>query len=151
MRTSFKICLFTVLPLFCFYLSCKKEAPPISPIPIIEFVDIFPKKVKAYQDSITIRIKYQDGDGDLGENNPTVKNCYVTDNRISIEYPFRIKQLAPNGAEIAIRGEIDIVIANTGFADDANATEEVTYVIYMEDRAKNKSNIIATLPITVEK
>jgi hypothetical protein len=137
---------------FFFLFSCKKEEiPPISVIPAIEFVDIFPKVVKAYQDSITIRIKYTDGDGDLGENSPIVKNCFVTDNRVSIEYEYRIKQLAPDNTNIAIQGELDIVIANTGLVDDTKTSEEITYILYMEDRAKNKSNIIATLPIKVEK
>jgi hypothetical protein len=151
MRTTFKTCILVTMPFLLFIFSCKKETPPISVIPEIEFMDIFPKKVKAYQDSITIRIKYKDGDGDLGENSPIVKNCYVTDSRVSIEYPFRIKQLAPDNTEIAIQGELDIVIANTGLVNDMHATEEITYVLYVEDRAKNKSNIIATLPITVEK
>jgi hypothetical protein len=151
MKNLFKYYVLLFIPFLLIIFSCKKEIAPISVIPEIEFVDIFPKKVKAYQDSITIRIKYKDGDGDLGENNPTVKNCFVSDSRVSIEYPFRIKQLAPDNTQIAIQGELDIVIANTGLINDMHATEEVTYVISMEDRAKNKSNIIATLPITVEK
>jgi hypothetical protein len=148
MKSIYLLSFFAISLIF----SCKKEEiAPISVIPAIEFVDIFPKVVKAYQDSITIRIKYTDGDGDLGENSPVVKNCFVTDNRVSIEYAYRIKQLAPDNSKIAIQGEIDIVIANTGLIDDTKTSEEITYVLFMEDRAKNKSNIIATLPIKVEK
>jgi hypothetical protein len=148
MKSTYFVLFFAIFLLF----SCKKEEiPPISVIPAIEFVDIFPKVVKAYQDSITIRIKYTDGDGDLGENSPTVKNCFVTDNRVSIEYEYRIKQLAPDNTNIAIQGELDIVIANTGLVDDTKTSEEITYILHLEDRAKNKSNIIATLPIKVEK
>jgi hypothetical protein len=148
MKSAYSLFIFAFLLLF----SCKKEEiVPISVIPAIEFVDIFPKVVKAYQDSITIRIKYTDGDGDLGENNPIVKNCFITDNRVSIEYAYRIKQLAPDNTNISIQGELDIVIANTGLVDDTKISEEITYILNVFDRAGNKSNIIATLPIKVEK
>jgi hypothetical protein len=44
----------------------------------------------------TISISYEDGNGDLGENNANVTNLFITDNRVGIEYPYRINQLGPN-------------------------------------------------------
>ncbi|MBC7766297.1 MAG: DUF4330 family protein, partial [Hyphomonadaceae bacterium] len=49
--------------------------------PSIEFVSMTPNPAVKYQDEIRITIKYIDGDGDLGENIPDVKNLFVTDNR----------------------------------------------------------------------
>ncbi|MBT6808000.1 MAG: hypothetical protein HOA52_00745, partial [Flavobacteriales bacterium] len=91
--------IYILLPLVLF--SCKKEEA-FSPIPEIEFISIFPTNAQEYTDEIKITIKYTDEDGDLGENNPDVKNMFVKDVRNGIQYEYRIPQLAPDNAEIHI-------------------------------------------------
>lgn len=136
--------------LLVFFIGCKKEEP-ISKVPSIKFVSITPEVAKKYQDEIKIRIEYTDGDGDLGENTPDVKNLFCTDNRNNVRYEFRIKQLAPDNASIAITGQLTLDLPPQGFIDDNQITETVTYSIFVKDRAGNQSNTIETTPLTINK
>ena len=71
------------------FVACTKETiteketvttiASISDTPNIEFVKLSPETAIQYADEITLTIKYIDGNGDLGENDPDVKNLYVTD------------------------------------------------------------------------
>ena len=134
--------------LLIFLFSCKKENP-ISDIPEIEFISISPTIVQEFSDEIIITISYFDANGDLGENDPNVKNLFVKDNRNEIEYAFRIPELTPTGNEIAIQGNFDIKISGTGITDESSS-QKVDYDIYVEDRAANKSNTITTSSITIQ-
>lgn len=129
-------------------VSCGKDKPMYSDIPSITRVDVHPSLVNAYKDSIEFIVSYEDGDGDLGENDPSVSNLYLVDNRIGITYPFRIPQLAPDGSKLIIRGSLSVVLNNTGITD-GSSSQTVTYSIYMKDRAGNTSNTVTTNAITV--
>jgi hypothetical protein len=131
-------------------ISCKKEVVEVPPQPFIEFVDIFPKEVKQNSDEILITIKYRDGDGDLGDNNPDVKNVYVKDLRNDLFYTFRLKQLAPDDAGIAITGKININMGSTIMVSNADV-EYAKFGLFVTDRAGNASNIIVTDSIIVKK
>ena len=78
----------------------------VSKIPYIEFVRVSPKQVQAFEDNLIFTIFYQDGDGDLGENNPDLHNLFLKDNRNDIVYEYRIEQLAPDGANITIQEKL---------------------------------------------
>lgn len=133
-----------------FFSGCKKEEP-ISNVPSIKFISMTPNPAVKYQDEITITIEYTDGDGDLGENTPDVKNLYCTDSRNNVTYEFRIKQLAPDNANIIINGRLVFDLAPQGFVDDNNTTETTTYSIYLKDRAGNQSNTVQTSALTINK
>ena len=127
---------------------CKKEEP-ISEVPAIEFVSITPNPAVKYQDEIKITIKYTDGDGDLGENTPDVKNLFVKDNRNNVTYEFRIPQLAPSDSKIIIQGNQPFNLPPQGFVDDTHTTEAAVYSIYVKDRAGNQSNTVQTPSLTI--
>ncbi len=131
-------------------ISCKKEVVEVSPQPYIEFIDIFPKEVKQNSDEILITIKYRDGDGDLGDNNPDVKNVFLKDLRNSLYYSFRLKQLAPDDAGIAITGKININMGSTIMVSNADQ-EYANFGLFVIDRAGNASNIVVTDSIIVKK
>ena len=140
-----------VLSLFILLgLSCKKENNEWSTTPELEFVSITPTSLIQYSSPLTITIKYKDGDGDLGENNPDAVNTFITDSRNNLTYNFRTRQLAPENATIAISGNLNIEIPSVSFLGDGNS-ETVAYSIYMTDRAGNKSNTITTSGVTVLK
>ena len=128
--------------------SCEKETI-VSEIPEISFVSISPSVIQEFSDDILITIFYIDHNGDLGENNPDVKNLFVNDNRNDIKYNFRIPKLAPPGNNIAIQGNFDIEINGTGITD-GSTSQSVSYSVYVEDRAGNKSNVITTSNIIVQ-
>lgn len=138
--------LYIILLIFLF--SCKKENP-ISEIPEIGFISISPAIVQEFSDEIIITISYFDANGDLGENNPDVKNMFIKDNRNEIRYEYRISELAPNGNNIAIQGNFNVKITGTGITDESSS-QNVDYDIYVKDRAANKSNTITTSSITIQ-
>ena len=127
--------------------ACEKEGI-ISSIPEIEFVSISPTTVQEFSEEINITISYLDDDGDLGENNPDVKNMFVKDLRNGIEYEYRIPQLSPDNSEIQIAGNLEIIINGTGIVG-GGISEKVSFEVYIVDRADNQSNIIETDEIII--
>jgi hypothetical protein len=132
------------------FSGCKKDEP-ISNVPSLKFISITPNPAIKYHDEIKITIEYTDGDGDLGENTPDVKNLFCVDSRNNVIYEFRIPQLAPDNANIIINGQLTFDLAPQGFVDDNNATESATYSVYLKDRAGNQSNTVQTSPLTINK
>ena len=130
-----------------FCIGCGNDQP-VSEIPYIEFVSVNPKQVQAFEDNLIFTIFYQDGDGDLGENNPDLHNLFLKDNRNDIVYEYRIEQLAPDDANITIQGELNIELSGTGITDDSQE-QSATFDIYIVDRAGNNSNTISSSNIIV--
>lgn len=143
--------------------SCKKEDPEpvkttttdttftggenISNIPAITFVSITPATAVEYIDSIAITISYTDGNGDLGENDPNVKNLFMTDSRNNVTYQYRIPQLAPD-TTVTITGNFVIDLPSTAITD-GSTSQQVSYSIYAVDRGGNESNTVTTSAITI--
>lgn len=144
---TFKNLLIPIIALAALLTACEDNSI-ISPVPQIEFVSIAPMSANNF-DSVHIVISYQDGDGDLGENSPGVKNLFVTDSRNAVTYEFRVQELAPAGSNIAIQGNLNIYINAVSVIDTAATSEQVSYSVQMVDRAGNPSNTITTDPITV--
>ena len=130
---------------------CTDEGVEISKSPGIEFISISPQQVVAYKEKVIIRIKYVDGDGDLGENNPDVKNLTVTDSRNQVRFQFRIPELAPQGSEIAITGQLPIEMDGIPLIEGETASEVVSFSVQVTDRLGNQSNIVETSQITVRR
>tara|TARA_B100000768_G_scaffold142155_1_gene133972 strand:+ start:226 stop:657 length:432 start_codon:yes stop_codon:yes gene_type:complete len=128
--------------------ACKKD-DALSLAPTIEYQSISPLTAQEYIDDIIITISYTDEDGDLGENSPDIDNLFIEDSRNGIVYHFRIPQLAPNGYQIDMQGIFNITINGSGITNSSNS-QQVNYVIYVKDRAGNKSNTITTPNITIQ-
>lgn len=120
----------------------------ISEVPEISFESVVPNVVTEYQDSLYFTISYRDGDGDLGQNNTDDDNLFIQDSRNDVTYGFRIQQLAPDNAEIAIQGNINVTLPNTAIIN-GGASESVTYTIWVIDRAGNESNKVSSSTVTV--
>lgn len=119
-------------------------------VPSIELVSMSPTVANEYTDKIIITIRYTDGDGDLGENNASVKNCFVTDNRIGITSSYRIRQLSPDGSSIPIKGSLEIELGGQGITD-GSTQQNATFSLYVTDRAGHSSNKITTGVLTIRK
>lgn len=144
--------------------ACKKEDPaPIitydtlytgSPIasdtPHISFVSISPDSVREYIDSIAIVFAYTDGNGNLGENNTSVKNLFIKDLRNNIIYEYRIPDLSPNQTPVSIQGQFTVLISNTIITDGSQA-QRLSYELYLKDRAGLTSNTITSTEVWVVK
>lgn len=133
------------------FAGCKKDDIDLKdPVPTILSITVTPTNVVEYQDSIVFTIAYRDGDGDLGENSPDAHNLFLVDNRINVTEEFRIRELAPQGAEIPITGLLRLVLRNTGITD-GSSQQTVDYTIYIRDRAGNESEHVVTDAITVRR
>ena len=146
---------YSLFPFFCCLIafsfsSCKKEKHESTTTPQIEFVSISPSSAVEYANSITITFSYDDLDGDLGQNDPNVTNLYITDSRNNVVYNYRISQLSPDGSAIHIKGNLNAVIKNTAITDNSSS-QQVTYSVYVKDRAGNTSNTITSSAITITK
>ncbi len=142
--------LILTLLLICVLFSCRKDTVAFADTPSLEFVKITPIVVAEFVDEVKITVLYRDKDGDIGENDPEVKNLFLTDNRNDVEYSFRIPELTPQGSEIAIEGNFEInlkVLSVIGYQQE----ESATFSVYILDRSGNKSNTVTTESITVKK
>ena len=135
------------------FAGCKKEEPIINPPlpdePYIEIRSTSPGTVTAFEDSIVFIIYYEDGNGDLGYNSPDSLSLFVTDTRIPLTESFFVPLLAPEGADIAIQGELKVVMNNTILVDPDAASENVNFEIQLKDRSGNLSNVVVSQNITV--
>lgn len=117
-------------------------------MPAIEFISVIPTAAIQYQDSLSFTIKYEDGDGDLGSNDPNIRNLFLTDSRNNVTYEFRVKQLTPSNTAIAISGNLTVVLDNVGLIS-GSTPETATFEIYMTDNAGNRSNTLSSNLVTI--
>lgn len=141
---------FIVITLSAILFGCKKKEE-ISLAPELTFESLTPASIKEYTDSLTLTISYKDADGDLGENSSSVNNLFLKDNRSGVELKYRIKQLAPDNANVAITGKLNITIKKVPIISTTATSESLTYTIYATDRASNKSNEVISSTIIVNK
>jgi len=116
--------------------------------PSIEFVDVQPRTIREFKDSIVITIAYSDPNGDLGHVDPDINLMSVHDLRLSNADSYHIPLLAPTNSTITIEGTLEIKLKNT-FLLGSGADEQTSYEIIMTDRAGNPSNPIITDPVTI--
>lgn len=145
-----KVFLFAALSAISLSFSCKKDKVEISNVPEIKLVEVSPTQIREYKDKIVFNVYYKDGDGDIGENTDGVKNLFVTDSRNQITYQFRVKQLSPSGASVAIEGNLMVELNNAAILD-GSSSQAVEYLLYLKDRAGNSSNTITTSGLSVIK
>jgi hypothetical protein len=145
--------LFGITAASVLFWSCGKEDevinPPMSDIPFIEIISATPSTVTALEDSIVFIIHYEDGNGDLGFNYPDSLSLYITDPRIPLTESFFVPLLAPEGADIAIQGELEVTLNNTILVNPDADSETVSFEISLRDRAGNLSNVAIAPAITV--
>ncbi|MGC6471202.1 MAG: hypothetical protein ACON4E_08060 [Flavobacteriales bacterium] len=120
----------------------------LSNVPNLSFNSLSPTSVQEFDGPITFTVDYEDGDGDLGENDPNVKNLYLKDNRNGIIYEYRLQQLAPEDSNIPITGSFDIVLNNTAITN-GSSEQSATFDIYVVDREGNRSNTITSDPLNI--
>jgi hypothetical protein len=135
-------------------LSCKKKDntpqpnPPLSKIPVISIESLSASSIKALTDTLTIRVKYTDGDGDIGFAEADSAVIYVTDNRFPITMGYHVPPLSPNGATLSITGILPVVVKNI-ILQNGSGAEQVTFSVKLRDRAGNWSNVVTTGAVTV--
>ena len=122
--------------------SCTSE--PVFPVePRIAFVDIQPREVREYQDSILITFRFQDGDGNLGALEQGEINLHLIDSRINSGLTeaqatnvFSVPNLTPQTRNPSIQGEVTIKLDFTVLIP-GRSEEEIRYQIKFWDRSGN--------------
>lgn len=142
------ICFIVLLALLVITCKKKKEPEP-DPVPTIEIISITPSTVQEFTDSILIKLKYKDANGDLGDQSPDEHSLYVKDSRLPNPDTYHIKPLAPISSDnIPIEGELTIKL-NSMFLLGTGTSEITTLAIKIKDRAGNWSTEITSPQITI--
>lgn len=125
-------------------IGCSKEEDvTYSNVPAIELVSLSQDTIRQYEDVLTIRISYQDGDGDIGFEDPETYALFVRDIRLDAFDGFYVGPLAPPDANVPIQGELSIEFPSL-FLFGNGAVEQTRFEIKMIDRAGNESNVLET-------
>lgn len=147
---------FTKIIVACFisilFFTCKKKTEPApDPIPTLELISVSPSTVTEFTDSVLIKLRYTDKNGDLGDSNPDERSLYVKDSRLPNPDYYHVKPLAPiSENNIPIEGELTVKL-NSLFILGTGTVEVTTLVIKMKDRAGNWTNELTSPQITINK
>lgn len=158
----YKLLIFSALISF---INACTTAPDFSVVPNISYISIsrnavIQTQVNLKMDSLQIKIKFEDGDGDLYDGDK--HHLFVIDKRQDTLFTsFSIPQYPNLGRNKGISGEITFqlydfccipppTVAPTCSPDPKFPKDEVIYQIYIIDKAGHKSNIIETPPITIQ-
>jgi hypothetical protein len=126
------------------FTACEKEDDITYPdVPEISLLGISHDTIRQYQDVLTIRIFYKDGDGDIGFENPEEYALFVRDVRLQAFDGFYVGPLAPPDANVPIQGELSIEFPSL-FLFGSGAEEQTRFEIKIVDRAGHESNLIET-------
>lgn len=127
--------------------ACKKEsARPV--VPVIELLSTSPLQVTQFGERVEVRLRYEDGDGDLGFADPDTWSLEVKEARLSTADWYHVPPLAPEGATVSIQGELEVEFTAL-FLLGNGVEEQTTYTIRLRDRAGNWSNSVTTPAITI--
>ena len=137
---------FTLLLVF----SCKKEEEKYSTTPEIEFVSLTPSSTAEFSQNVRLVLKYKDGDGDIGTEDPDSYSLFVKDARLPKADEYHVQPLSPPGSNIQIEGELSVKLAGL-FVIGSDSTENTSFKVKLKDRAGNFSNEITTSKITITK
>lgn len=134
---------FLIVILFLFVASCVQ--PPDYPIePRIEFRSMNQNTFDELdEDSLSIVVYFEDGDGDLGSDDSI--NMFWEDSRVpGFQIPFKIPFIEIQGNSKAISGTITTYYPITFCLSDADPIDTFYYKIYIVDRAGHQSNVDST-------
>ena len=129
--------------------ACKETEPiPVNPVPFISIDSLSRSEVKEFTDSLVIYVRYEDGDGDLGEINPDINSLEVQDQRFQKADTYFVPPQAPTDKTLRIQGRLTIRLRNLFLLGTGNA-ETTAFRIRLRDRAGNWSNSITTTNIAI--
>lgn len=141
--------LFALATLLMF--SCQKEGENVlSFTPKLEFNSINSTTITEFQDSVIIIVNYEDGDGDLGRQNPDSNSLYIKDVRLENPEYYHIPPLTPDDQNLQTIGKFRIFIP-TLFIIGSEDVERTSIQIRVKDAKGNWSNEISSPEITILK
>ncbi len=139
------------------------NSQPFPDTPEITFVSVTPSEIAQLSGDVKVVFHYQDGDGDLGDDGSgsefAQKTIFITDTRDIMPdslatSSYKIANLTPDTRKPSIQGEMEVSLLAPfhctflGGGSGCN-DNEVTFEIYIRDRAGNVSNVIRSNPVTI--
>ncbi len=104
-------------------------------------------------DSLSVRIDFQDGDGDIGlKNGETGVNAYLMDSRTGFALSYKIPYISANASHEAVSGSVWFTIEpfSINCRPDHIGFDTLHYEIYIVDRAGHESNHAKTDDIIIQ-
>ncbi len=137
------------------FTACKKTND-VSEIPHITYKSLIQYKDAGKDTMLVLTFEYEDGDGDLGSNDPNDKNIIITFfekqngefNAVHLVPPFdaATPYLTPSSRNKSISGEIsDYLTTLPPFVTN----DTIKFQVYIIDRAGHKSNTIETNEVVI--
>lgn len=126
----------------------KEEIMKFSNVPEIQLVELSHDTIRQYEDVLSIRISYKDGNGDLGFESPEEYALFIRDIRLESFDGFYIGPLAPPGADVPIQGNLNVEFPSL-FLFGNGAVENTRFQIKMIDREGNESNLLETGTVAI--
>jgi hypothetical protein len=146
--------------------SCVKR-PDYPDVPQISFLGVNQTVIAqgspaAALDTLAIRFRFTDGDGDLGHEDGTL-DIFMTDSRDGFEETLKLPVIGDQGVGNGVSGEVTIRTFNKPFnicctyptgqvpctPSTVFPTDTFSYSIRIRDRAGNFSNSVQTSTITI--
>ena len=132
--------------------SCKKDENllPLDTVPHVQIESISKDTIIQFKEQLKLTIKYEDGDGDLGNKDTDINSLFIKDSRLEFADEYYIAPSSPDGSQISITGNLDITLSSAFIL--GNGDYEQTYFdVWMVDRVGNKSNVVRTKEIIIKK
>lgn len=131
--------------------ACKKATiVKKSAVPLIAIVSTNPVNILQFEEAVSLVLRYEDGDGDLGHPDPDSLTLEVRDARLLFPDYYFVSPLAPMGSEVPIEGSLVFKLNGT-FLFGNGASEQTSYSIRIRDRKGNWSNTVITPTITIRR
>ncbi len=132
--------------------SCKKDENllPLPIAPAIKILEISNDTIVEFKEQLKLKLEYEDGDGDLGNKDTDINSLFIKDSRLEFADEYYIAPLAPEGAQISIKGALNITLSSA-FVLGNGSSEKTYFEIWMVDRIGHKSNVVRTKDIIILK
>lgn len=141
------------IPLLILAISaCSKQENllPLSTVPHVQIESISKDTIIQFKEQLKLTIKYEDGDGDLGNKDTDINSLFIKDSRLEFADEYYIAPLSPEGSQISITGDLNITL-NSAFILGNGEYEQTYFDVWMVDRVGNKSNVVRTKEIIIKK
>lgn len=134
------------------FYACKQpdDLPERSSNPAINILSISRDTIIQFVDSVTIRLEYDDLEGDIGTETTEEPSLWIKDSRLEEADLLHIPPLAPIGDTVHIRGILNIHIPQL-YLLSTDEQEELNFQIRLRDRAGNWSSKAISPPLTILK
>lgn len=133
------------------FASCQKEGDNVlSFTPLLVLDSINKTEITEFQDSIILYINFEDGNGDLGRQDPDSNSLSIKDARLELPEFYHIPPIIPEDEKLQTIGRFRVFIP-TLFILGSENQERTSISIRVKDKAGNWSNQITSPEIIINK